>query len=71
LLDLVGDMKAAKKELRSIRKERGRIDQAVRLGDMDEADARIERDMLKEEENAAIMEFNSIYIQGVSKPKGP
>lgn len=71
LLDLVGDVKDAKKALRSIRKDRAQIDLDEKLGQIDAATAREERRLLKQDEQEVITDFNTIYMASVSKPKGP
>ena len=71
VLDMVKPMKAAKKQLRALKKERGEIEMARDIGDMTDEDARAEIGVLREEELLIIQEFNAEYIATVAKPKRP
>lgn len=71
VLDMVKPMKAAKKEMRKLKKERGKIELQRDIGEITAEEAAAEIAFLRDEEKLIIEEFNADYIATIAKPKRP
>ncbi|WP_116970787.1 LPD38 domain-containing protein [Blastomonas sp. UPD001] len=71
VLSLEAAAKAARKELRGIRKAKGTVQQAYDLGKIDEATYNSERAVYKQAEDLVISQFNTLWVAQVIKPAAP
>jgi hypothetical protein len=71
LLELAPAMKTAQRVMRRARKERGKLEQQLGMGEIDKAMFNDLDADLKEQEEEARAEFNAEYLALVEKPKRP